>query len=498
MAHFVIHFLKGVGEKTFRLTKISIYFLNLFYLIQQTNSYGESKIMSDYFNIEEEVLLKSVLDNVEDGIAIMDKDLNVIFHNEVITGKIGNIKGMLCYEAFRKRDEPCVDCILLKVLEDGKPRKILSDTIGPKGNVMWMECASGPIKDKDGNIIGAVEIVRDVTEQMFITEECKTLKREMKRQAKFENIITQSKKMKQIFNLIEKVAPTDSSVLVSGESGTGKELIARALHLNSDRKDKPFVSVNCSAIPDNLIESELFGHIKGAFTGAIRNNPGLVSTAEGGTLFLDEVGEIPPNLQPKLLRFLQEGTCRKVGDTKTDKYDVRIVSATNRDLEEAVKDNLFREDLFFRLNVIPIYLPALRERKEDIALLANHILQQFCTSHKRHVTGIDSLTLKKLMDYRWPGNIREMQNVIEYAIHIAEDHDTIKDEHLPPRLQNLEQQKKEQTDFVSIEEFTKQTILALQNENKEEKIADILGISRKNLWEKRRRWGLVRPISSSD
>jgi transcriptional regulator with PAS, ATPase and Fis domain len=359
---------------------------------------------------------------------------------------------------------------------------------------MWMECASGPLKDNEGKIIGAVEIVRDVTEQMHITEECSTLKREMKRQARFENIITQSKTMKHIFNLIEKVAPTDSTVLISGESGTGKELIARAIHTNSNRKNESFISVNCSAIPESLLESELFGHVKGAFTGAFRNHPGLISTADGGTLFLDEVGEFPPALQAKLLRFLQEGTCRRLGDTNIQQYDVRILSATNRNLEEAVNDGLYREDLFFRLNVIPIYLPALRERKEDITLLANHILQQMCTELNRNVTGITSATLKKLLDYPWPGNVRELQNVLEYALHIAEDNDTIRDEHLPPRLQDNQEIIKIKQ-FVSIEEFTKQSILALQNERKEEEIADILGISRKNLWEKRKRWGLNRPIT---
>ncbi|MEE9119266.1 MAG: sigma-54 dependent transcriptional regulator, partial [Calditrichia bacterium] len=331
-------------------------------------------------------------------------------------------------------------------------------------------------------------------EQMHLTKECTTLKREMTRQARFENIITQSKMMKQIFGLIEKVAPTDSTVLISGESGTGKELIAHAIHTNSNRKNESFISINCSAIPENLLESELFGHVKGAFTGAFRNHPGIISTAEGGTLLLDEVGEIPLALQAKLLRFLQEGTCRRVGDTQTQQFDVRVLSATNCNLEEAVKDGLFREDLFFRLNVIPIYLPALRERKEDIPLLANHILQQLCDTHKRLITGISSQTLKKLMDYHWPGNVREMQNVLEYAVHIADDNGTITNNHLPPKLQDI-QNSVSNKPFISIEEFTKQSILALQNEYKEEEIAEFLGISRKNLWEKRKRWGLNRPIN---
>jgi transcriptional regulator with PAS, ATPase and Fis domain len=254
------------------------------------------------------------------------------------------------------------------------------------------------------------------------------------------------------------------------------------------------VSVNCGAIPENLLESELFGHIKGAFTGAIRNHPGLISTADGGTLFLDEIGELPLSLQVKLLRFLQEGTCRRIGDTALHKNDVRVIGATNRNLEEAVKDGLFREDLFFRLSVIPIYLPPLRERHEDIALLANHILHQMCDTHGRHVTGIASHTLKHLMEYKWSGNVRELQNVIEYALHLADDHQTIQDEHLPPKIINQSTVTVPSQQFLSIEEYTKEMILALQHDHTEEQIADILGISRKNLWEKRKRWNLPRPI----
>ncbi|MEE9500720.1 MAG: sigma 54-interacting transcriptional regulator, partial [Candidatus Aminicenantaceae bacterium] len=453
--------------------------------------------MTHIGDIQEEILLKSVLDTVSDGVTIIDPDLRVVFHNEAIRKMFGDITGKLCYEAYRGRVEPCVDCAILKVLKDGKQRKILSDTVGPNGQVMWMECVSGPLKDKHGNIIGAVEIVRDETEQMRLSKEYTTIKREMERQARFENIITQSKTMKSIFGLIEKIAPTNSTVLITGESGTGKELIARAIHANSDRKDEPFVSVNCAAIPENLLESELFGHVKGAFTGATRNHPGIICTAHEGTLFLDEVGEIPLTLQSKLLRFLQDGTCRRVGDTQTMKYDVRIVGATNRDLEEAVRDGVFREDLFFRLNVIPIYLPPLRERREDIVPIANHVLHKMCDAHSRQVTGISSKTLKKFLDYPWPGNIREMENVIEYALHLAEDNHTIEDEHLPPKMLNKSAQEWPRTDLVSIEEFIKRSIIALQSEHTEEQIAEILGISRKNLWEKRKRWGLSRPISIS-
>ncbi len=283
-------------------------------------------------------------------------------------------------------------------------------------------------------MVGAVEVVRNVTEQMRLSETCMTLRREVERQAQFHNIVTQSKRMKAIFRLIERVASTTSSVLITGESGTGKELIARAIVFNSGRKDKPYLTVNCGAIPENLLESELFGHVRGAFTGAVRDHPGILEAADGGTAFLDEVGELPPAAQVKLLRFLQEGESRRVGDAKVRKLDVRIIAATNRDLEEAVRDGSFREDLFFRLNVIPISLPPLRERKEDIPPLAAHLLQRLCDAHARNITGLSPEALRAFMNYRWPGNVREMENAIEYALHLTDEGNPIRPEQLPPKL----------------------------------------------------------------
>jgi two-component system response regulator PilR (NtrC family) len=314
----------------------------------------------------------------------------------------------------------------------------------------------------------------------------------MERQAQFSNIITQSKKMKTIFRLIERVASTMSSVLISGESGTGKELIARAIVFNSARKDKPLVTINCGAVPENLLESELFGHVRGSFTGATKDHKGLIETADGGTLFLDEIGEIPLAIQVKLLRFLQEGESRRVGDTRVQKFDVRVISATNRNLEEAIRDGVFRQDLYFRLNVIPIVLPPLRERSEDIAPLASHLLQRLCDAHARNVTGISSEVLREFMAYAWPGNVRELENVIEYALHLTDNGNQIRLDQLPPNLLNRKGTAWSPKDFVSIEEYTKQSILCLQSDQSEERIAEILGISRKNLWEKRKRWGLPR------
>jgi PAS domain S-box-containing protein len=446
----------------------------------------------DPLKTQGEALFEAVLNTVSDAITVIDKDLKVIFQNEAVYKMYGSKIGERCFEAYRGRQEPCENCIILDVIKDGKPRRALRDVQLPDGKILWMEIFSGPFRDDEGNITGAVEIVRNVTEQIRLSEECVTLRREMERQAQFSNIVTQSKKMKAIFRLIERVAFTMSSVLVTGESGTGKELIARAIVFNSDRKDKPFVTVNCGAIPENLLESELFGHVRGSFTGAVKDHKGLIETADGGTLFLDEVGEIPLPVQVKLLRFLQEGESRRVGDTKVQKFDVRIISATNRNLEEAVRDGVFRQDLFFRLNVIPIFLPPLRERKEDIPPLATHLLHRLCDAHSRNVTGISSQVLKAFMAYPWPGNVREMENVIEYALHLTDEGRPIRPEQLPPNLLAKKDISWSPKDFVSIEEYTKQSILILQRDHSEEQIADILGISRKNLWEKRKRWGLPR------
>jgi PAS domain S-box-containing protein len=453
---------------------------------------------TENINRYDRAIFDAVLNTVSDGITVISKDLRIIFQNEAMCKNFGKRIGEYCYEAYRGREAACEDCIVLDVLKDGKSRRALRDIQMPDGKILWAEYFSGPFNDEKGNIVGAVEVVRDVTEQIRITEECVTLRREVQRQVQFENIITQSKKIKDIFRLIERIASTSSTVLISGESGTGKELIAKAILYHSHRKGKPFVTVNCGAIPENLLESELFGHVKGSFTGAIKDHKGLIETAHGGTLFLDEVGEIPLSLQVKLLRFLQEGESRRVGDTQVKTFDVRIISATNRNLEEAVKDGVFREDLLFRLSVIPIYMPPLRERREDIPLLATHLLQGLCDTHSRNVSGISSQTLKKLMDYDWRGNVRELENTIEYALHLTDDGQTINDEQLPKKISDVTEQPGTPQHFITIDEYSKRTIVALQNDQTEEQIAAILGISRKNLWEKRKRWGIPRDSGRSD
>jgi len=259
-------------------------------------------------------------------------------------------------------------------------------------------------------------IIRNALEKKALEKENILLKRLVETKFSFDNIIGQSPKMLAIYELMEKVAPTKTNILITGESGTGKELVAKAIHFNSPRREKVFVTLNCGAIPENLLESELFGHMKGAFTGAMYNKRGLFEVADGGSIFLDEIGELPLSMQVKLLRILQDKEFTRVGGTEPIKVDVRIISASNKDLEEAVREKKFREDLYYRLNVIQIKLPLLRERKEDIALLTENFIKKYAQELDKDIREISPDAMKVLVHYDYPGNVRELQNIIERAI----------------------------------------------------------------------------------
>ncbi|MBI4402212.1 MAG: sigma-54-dependent Fis family transcriptional regulator [Nitrospirae bacterium] len=264
-------------------------------------------------------------------------------------------------------------------------------------------------------------IIRNALEKRRLTTENKLLKREMASQSSFAQIIGQSETMQKVFEVVRKVADSMSNVLICGESGTGKELVARAIHYNSARSGKPFVTVNCSAVPEPLLESELFGHMKGSFTGAVSNKAGLFEVADGGTVFLDEIGDTTPATQVKLLRVIQEREFRRVGGTQDIKVDVRVITATNKDLEKAVAEGSFREDLYYRLDVIPIQLPPLRLRTGDIPLLAQHFLEKFSRASGKPVPTLAPEAMRLLLDHEWRGNVRELENLIERAVAFASD-----------------------------------------------------------------------------
>ena len=270
---------------------------------------------------------------------------------------------------------------------------------------------------KDHNYVEQLRrAVGEVSESLKWKKEARYLRRELRRLTGLDNIIGQSPKMKAIFDMIQTVAPQNSRVLITGESGTGKELVARAIHENSARAQTPFITINCGAFPETLLESELFGYVKGAFTGANENRRGLFQAADGGTLFMDEIGNMNLAMQVKLYRVLQEGKVRPLGSTEEIDVDVRVITATNKDLEKAIAAAEFREDLFYRLSVIPIHVPALRERREDIPLLARHFLEKFSKSMEKPMQGISPEAMGRLEAYDWPGNVRELENTIERAV----------------------------------------------------------------------------------
>lgn len=325
-----------------------------------------------------------------------------------------------------------------------------------------------------------------------LQRENRTLTKEIKKTWSLKDIIGKSPVMKEIFDLVERLSSSTSSVLITGESGTGKEVIAKAIHQNSPRAQKNFVAVNCTAIPDSLMESELFGHVKGSFTGAHADKPGLFREAEGGTIFLDEIGDMDISLQAKLLRVLQEKTIRPVGSTQNTPVDVRILAATHKDLKKAIANGTFREDLYYRLAVIPLVMPALRHRPEDIPLLAHHFLNKYSLMNGGRVHGFSREALQRLMSLSWPGNVRELENLIERLVVLSKT-PIIQAEDIPvgeeKSFENFFGQNV--ADMPSLEELEKRyiTLVLEKTGSRKEKAAQILGINRRTLYRKEREYG---------
>lgn len=335
-------------------------------------------------------------------------------------------------------------------------------------------------------------------EHVNLKEENKKLKEVLGENFNFNNIIGKSEGIKRLLEKLAMVAPSDANVLITGESGTGKELIARAIHLNSNRKDGPFVAVNCAALTETLLESELFGHEKGAFTGADRKRKGRFVRANRGTLFLDEVGEMPITIQPKLLRAIQEGEINPLGSDKIVKVDVRIIAATNRNLEEEINRGNFREDLYYRLNVVNLHIPPLRDRTEDIPILAEHFLHIYVPKNKKDIKGISAQAMDLLLKYRWPGNVRELENAIEHAVVLCSGN-YITERELPLRIKKQKEQIdnkiEHQSSFMdnSLEELEKKAIIAALEKTKgnKSKAARLLKITRRTLYLKMQKYGLI-------
>jgi two-component system response regulator PilR (NtrC family) len=349
----------------------------------------------------------------EEALDLLDKNLYSMVLTDV---KMPGVNG---FDVLRKTKEVSPDTVVIMITAYGSP----------EGAVTAIKEGAYDYVTKPFRVEEVKLTIKKSLERSNLIRENIRLRQAVEERYKFWNLIGKSPKMQRVYELVEKVSQTKANVLITGESGTGKELVAKAIHYNSARKDQSFVTLNCGAIPENLLESELFGHMKGSFTGAIANKRGLLEMAAGGTLFMDEIGELPLPLQVKLLRVIQEREFKRVGGTEDIKVDVRIISASNQDLQQKVAQSSFREDLFYRLNVIQIKLPPLRERKEDIPLLVNHFVRKYSAETGKEIEGVTSEALELLLSYDFAGNVRELENIIERSITL-ETSPSITDRHI--------------------------------------------------------------------
>ncbi len=440
--------------------------------------------------IEEKNKLETIFHSLLEGTFTINTNWEITSFNraaEGITGfKISEAVGKKYWQVFPSEDGK-EDPQLRTFIADHQQSLLRETTIIRKdGSRVLVRINSAPLMDTAGNKIGRVVTFEDISLM-------KNLSEHIQERFHFDNIIGRSKSMLKVFNMMENVIHTDSTVLITGESGTGKEVIARAIHLNSDRKSEPFIAVNCTAFAESLLESELFGHEKGAFTGAIHTKPGRFELSGNGTLFLDEIGDLPLSVQVKLLRVLENRQFERVGGTKTIHLNARIISATHRDLEKEISEERFREDLYYRINVINIRLPSLFERQDDIPSLVNHFMDKYNKRFKKDIRYISPNALKIITHYKWPGNIRELENVIEHAFVVCNS-DAIKTEHLPLKLQGLikEINISDENPNTPLEDAEKQSIVnTLQKfKGNRTKTASALGIDKTTLWRKMKKYKL--------
>lgn len=442
---------------------------------------------------EHRTLLQAIFRSVKDAIVTVDHELKVIEANksaEIICGlDLKTAKGHNFTNCLNQCNTSCLEIIRQTINNKTSIKEYRVECGSKKKHPQIVSVSSSPLLDPTGNFIGAVLVIRDIT---LIQD----LERELRGRHQFQNIIGKSKKMQDIYSLIEDLANIDTTVLITGESGTGKELIAKAVHYTGHRSLHPFITVNCSALAESLLESELFGHVKGAFTGAIVNKPGRFQLADEGTLLLDEIGDISPFIQLKLLRVLQEKEFEQVGDATPHKVNVRIIACTNKNLRRSVRDGEFREDLYYRLKVVEIHLPPLRERVEDIPLLVAHFCKSFKKQFDKDIKGVSDEVLSRFMDYPWPGNIRELEHVIERAFVLCRDN-VITFRHLPPEIRNFKSHIIQfDTTFEDRSTGNDQEILSALNRTfwNKTKAAKLLGISRQTLYRKIKEYNILETV----
>jgi PAS domain S-box-containing protein len=463
--------------------------LHLTSVALQQKSLLDEKTIIETENEKNRCNLEAIFKSVKDAIITVDSDMHVIEANEAtenICGiSAGEITGKKFSGVLNKCDKTC--------------HKVLQDTLKTKNTVkeFCIECrhqdrprqsvtlSSSPLIDRHNSFKGAVLVIRDITR---ITD----LEQELRERHHFQNIIGKSRKMQDIYRFLEHLIDTETTVLITGESGTGKELVAEALHYSGIRTTQPFIKVNCSALSENLLESELFGHVKGAFTGAVKDKVGRFQVANGGTILLDEIGDISPRIQLKLLRVLQEKEFEQVGDSKPVKVDVRIIAATNCDLREKITCGEFREDLYYRLNVVEVKIPPLRERLEDIPLLLDHFFNVFNKKFKKNIRGMSDEVLKTFMHYHWPGNIRELEHAIEHAFILCHEKIIVL-EHLPAEVKECGKIKSPVPEKSSNDD-AKDILQALNKTDwNKAKAARLLGMDRRTIYRKIDKHKLTKP-----
>jgi len=437
--------------------------------------------------------LEAIFSSVKDAIITVDPELRVIEANkstEMICGvNSKEITGKIFSESLSQCDKTCCDVLKQTLKQKTAISEYRIECGHQKQYQQLVSVNSSPLLDYHGNFTGAVLVIRDITL-------LRDLERELRERHRFQNIIGRSKKMQDIYQLLEDLANIETTVLVTGESGTGKELVAKALHYSGERAFQPFVTVNCSALAESLLESELFGHVKGAFTGAIKDKQGRFQAANGGTILLDEIGDISPFIQLKLLRVLQEKVFERVGESAPQKVDVRVIACTNRDLKEKVRRGEFRQDLYYRLKVVEISLPPLRDRLEDLPLLVDHFCRIFNERFKKNIDGISSEVISAFMKYPWPGNVRELEHVMEHAFVLCHGR-IITLEHLPTEIKDYGRAEKITIQKIRDKGLNEdQEVLNALNKARWNKTraARLLGISRRTVHRKINRYQLINKV----
>lgn len=441
---------------------------------------------------------KTIVDTLQDGVMVVDPKGEIVAINPAAEHLTG-------YDAAELVGQSCrvLDCTGCRIIGKGSGR--LWCGLYEAGGVRAKRCTitnkeqrtitviknASILYSTDGSIIGAVETIKDMSEVVRQQDEIHSLRRSLQLDDGYHGILGRSPVMQNLFEMIENVSMTEAPVLITGESGTGKELVARAIHGASDRRDKPFIKVNCAALNENLLESELFGHAKGSYTGADRSRVGRFEAAHEGTIFLDEVGDIPMSTQVKLLRVLEEKEIERVGEQTPIKVDVRIVSATNKRLEALIEAGEFREDLFFRINVFPIRCPALRRRSEDIPAIVQSFIQKNAIKTGKRILGLTPEAMEKLSQYDWPGNVRELRNAIEYAFVLCPS-GGVDIRHLPPKISENTVECRRPCCAPDHNQQEKEELLRVlrQTRGNQSEAGRVLGVSRVTIWKRIRKHGI--------